>query len=71
MSSFTLKTLAMLTMLIDHIGAVFFPATLLISPNSIWRIIGRLSFPIFAFQLGIGYKHTKNNILLHYNDFPE
>lgn len=60
MTSFILKIIAMITMLIDHIGAVFFPITQLISQNTIWRIIGRLSFPIFAFQLGIGYKHTKN-----------
>jgi hypothetical protein len=56
MSSFSLKILAIITMLIDHVGLVFFPS------NLIWRIIGRLSFPIFAFQLGIGYSHTKNKI---------
>ena len=60
MSSFTLKILAAISMLIDHIGAVFYPTNLLTSPNSIWRIIGRISFPIFAFQLGIGYKNTKS-----------
>lgn len=41
-------------MVIDHIGAVFFPDLF------IFRIIGRLSLPIFAIKLTKGYKHTKN-----------
>lgn len=56
MSSFCLKLFAIIFMLIDHIGVVFFPQ------NLILRIIGRLAFPIFAFQLGIGYAHTKNKV---------
>lgn len=56
MSSFILKLFAIIFMLIDHIGAVFF------SENLIFRIIGRLAFPIFAFQIGIGYSHTKNKV---------
>ena len=38
---FWLKMLAVVTMLIDHIGAIFFPGVLWI------RAIGRLSFPIY------------------------
>lgn len=49
-----LKFLAMLTMLIDHIGYLFFP-------SQIWlRIIGRLSFPIFAFLISRGYRYTSD-----------
>lgn len=48
----TIKLLAIMFMLIDHIGAVFFPN------QKIFRIIGRLSFPLFAYQLTIGFKHT-------------
>lgn len=52
-SSF-IKMIALLTMLADHIGAILFP-------NQIWlRIIGRLSFPLFAYQLGVGFDNTKN-----------
>ena len=40
-------------MLIDHIGAVFFPELLL-------RIIGRISFPLFAWGIARGYKYTRN-----------
>lgn len=54
MSSFALKILAILTMTIDHIGFLLFP-------QLTWlRAIGRLAFPIFAFQIGIGFRNTKN-----------
>lgn len=49
-----LKWIAVITMLIDHIGLVFFPE------YEILRLIGRISFPIFAFLLCEGYKHTSN-----------
>ncbi|WP_430884913.1 TraX family protein [Fusibacter sp. JL216-2] len=51
-----LKFLAMLTMLIDHIGYMFFPSQML------WRIIGRLSFPIFAFLIARGYRYTSSKV---------
>ncbi len=54
MSSFGLKLFAIIFMFIDHVGAVFFPNKI------IFRIIGRLAFPIFAFQAGVGYSHTKD-----------
>jgi len=49
-----LKAVACLFMLIDHIGAFLIPAL------PILRIIGRLSMPLFAYQLTIGYIHTSN-----------
>lgn len=54
MSSFTLKLLAILFMTIDHIGLLLFPSV------KILRAVGRLAFPIFAFQIGIGFKHTRS-----------
>lgn len=49
-----LKWVAIITMLIDHVGAVFFPE------YSIIRWIGRISFPLFAFLICEGYRHTSN-----------
>ncbi len=49
-----LKLIAIITMIIDHIGAAFFPEV------TLFRTIGRIAFPIFAYQLAKGYRHTSN-----------
>ena len=49
-----LKLLALGTMLVDHIGYMYFPNEML------FRIIGRLAFPIFAYQIALGYSRTSN-----------
>lgn len=67
----TLKIIAIITMLIDHIGAVilvnllhFSMGKIVIDNNvmlySICRNIGRISFPIFCFLLVEGFVHTRN-----------
>lgn len=48
-----IKLVAIATMLLDHIGKYLFPFEIL-------RIIGRISFPLFAYQLGVGYKMTSS-----------
>ena len=48
-----LKIIAMVSMLCDHVGLLFFPNM------SIFRIIGRLAFPIFAYMIAEGCRHTK------------
>lgn len=54
LDSFQLKMLAIATMAVDHIGAVFFPQYM------IFRYIGRIAFPIFCFLLTEGFFHTRN-----------
>ncbi len=49
-----IKIIAFVTMLIDHIGYVFFPSEM------IFRYIGRIAFPLFAYCLVLGFIHTKN-----------
>lgn len=49
-----LKIIAMVSMLCDHIGILFFPGL------EIFRIIGRIAFPIFAFMIAEGCRYTKN-----------
>lgn len=51
-----LKLVAMVTMLIDHIGAVILPQ------YRVLRIIGRLAFPIYAYCLTVGCVYTKNMV---------
>lgn len=54
MSSSDLKLFACATMLADHVGTIFFPEQLA------WRVVGRLTLPIFAFLITEGYRHTKD-----------
>ncbi|MGO4371450.1 TraX family protein [Paenibacillus sp. MCAF20] len=49
-----MQFLAMLTMLIDHIGIVWFP------DDSKWRMLGRLALPFYAYALVIGYFRTRS-----------
>ena len=54
MTSFELKIVALISMLCDHTGLVF------LGSPTYFNVIGRIAFPIFAFQISEGYTHTKN-----------
>lgn len=60
----SLKYIALICMLIDHIGAIigreFFVSTNLLWLYYVFRIIGRIAFPIFAFFLSVGWQRTSN-----------
>ena len=54
MNAFALKIIAVATMLIDHVGVVLFPRDL------IFRVIGRISFPLFVYLIAEGFRHTRS-----------
>lgn len=54
LSNNALKIIAMVSMLIDHMGLIFFPQ------HQIFRIIGRIAFPIFAYMIAEGAFYTRN-----------
>lgn len=56
MSQLILKLIAALTMLIDHAGVILFPQ------YGVFRIIGRLAFPIYAYCIAEGFFYTKNRL---------
>ncbi len=49
-----LKLIAAVTMLIDHVGLVLFPQ------HIIFRIIGRLAMPMFAYSIALGFTKTQS-----------
>lgn len=56
MTSFVLKMIAAVTMLIDHAGLILFPQ------YQIFRIIGRIAFPLYAYCIAEGFRYTKNRV---------
>ena len=54
MTSFALKIIALISMFCDHFGDAFF------KHFSFLNLIGRIAFPIFAFQISEGFIHTKS-----------
>lgn len=54
MSAFILKVIALISMVCDHVSYI------LLGRLSFFNYIGRISFPIFAFQISEGYIHTNN-----------
>ena len=54
-----IKWIAMFLMILDHIG--YYLGYLLPDPvNLTLRLLGRLSFPVFAYSIALGYLRTRN-----------
>lgn len=51
-----LKLIAIVTMIIDHVGLVFFPE------STFMRVLGRIAFPIFAYHIAKGFIHTSSKL---------
>lgn len=49
-----LKLIAITSMIIDHVGKVFFPENILMA------VIGRIAFPLFAYCLVVGCLYTRS-----------
>ena len=58
-SSFELKLIALICMIIDHVG-YYFVNSISVNMYTACRIIGRISMPIFLFLIVQGYIHTRN-----------
>ncbi|CAM9104913.1 TraX family protein [Mycoplasma todarodis] len=53
-NSMTFKIVALISMVIDHVGVIIFPG------NQDLRIIGRIALPIFTFLIAFGFSKTRN-----------
>ena len=60
LNSFYLKIIAFVLMTFDHIGVFMEMNGFAVEVTSIFRIIGRLAFPLFIFLMVEGVRHTKN-----------
>ena len=69
-SGYDLKFIAVITMLIDHLGASLlwryidfihaYSDDILMSLYTLMRYVGRMAFPIYCFLLVEGFLHTKS-----------
>lgn len=51
---FSLKMIAVISMLTDHVGLIFFPE------YPVLRCIGRIAFPIYCYLIVEGFHHTRS-----------
>lgn len=48
------KLVAIVSMAVDHVGMIFFPS------DDVFRVIGRLAMPLFAYLVATGVERTQN-----------
>ena len=56
LSGNAIKIIAAILMVIDHFGLIFYPSVM------VFRCLGRLSMPLFAYMVAEGTRYTKNKI---------
>ncbi|MBQ7922511.1 MAG: hypothetical protein IJ325_08040 [Clostridia bacterium] len=56
MTGSIIKIIAAITMFIDHAGVILFPQ------YGWMRIIGRISFPLYAYCIAEGFRYTRNRV---------
>ena len=49
-----IQVVAIVTMVIDHVGAIFFPGLMFL------RVIGRIAFPLFCWGIAVVAARKKN-----------
>ena len=61
MTAFAIKLLAMVLMVMDHVGWWLFHENFIgRGMYLLMRSMGRMAFPLFCFLMVIGFEHTKN-----------
>ncbi|MBP5217082.1 MAG: hypothetical protein J6038_04520 [Bacilli bacterium] len=64
LSEFVLKVVAIITMTLDHLGiflnAYFAQGSPAYLTGNVFRILGRIAFPLFAFMLAEGMRHSRH-----------
>ena len=60
LSAFQLKLIAIACMVLDHTAWFFFPPYEIQSIGFVMRLFGKITFPVMAFFIAEGYRHSAN-----------
>ena len=59
-SVFILKLIALCSMILDHLGVFLYPRFASYSLARLFRVVGRIAFPVYAFLIVNGYEKTRD-----------
>lgn len=60
LDGFQLKLIAIFCMVVDHVAWFFVPTPSVLSVGFWMHVMGRITFPVMAFMIAEGYRHTAN-----------